>query len=77
MNSETLVLAGTLIIGVLAGGVAALKIIAPRTKNKVDDQVLARLEALQKLALQLLPNAKEEAKTPHAPGATIVRDKRA
>jgi len=41
-------------LGVLAGGVAALKLIAPKTKNTVDDAVLARLEALEALAEGLL-----------------------
>lgn len=36
-------------LGVLAGAVAALKIIAPKTKTTVDDTVLARLEALEKM----------------------------
>lgn len=35
--------------GVIAGVVVALKVIAPLTKTKVDDQVLARLEAVEKL----------------------------
>lgn len=35
--------------GVIAGVVVALKVIAPMTKTTVDDQVLARLEAVEKL----------------------------
>ena len=41
-------------LGVLVGGVAALKIIAPKTSNKTDDAVLAKLEALEKLVEGLL-----------------------
>lgn len=36
-------------VGVLAGAVVALKVIAPKTKNTVDDKVLERLEALEKM----------------------------
>lgn len=36
-------------LGVLAGAVVALKVIAPMTKTKVDDTLLARLEALEKM----------------------------
>lgn len=36
--------------GLLAGAVAALRIIAPKTASKTDDAVLARLEALEKIA---------------------------
>lgn len=35
--------------GLVAGAVVALKIIAPRTATKKDDEILARLEALEKL----------------------------
>ncbi len=41
--------------GVLAGGIAALTLIAPRTKNTVDDSVLAKLEALESLIQKLFP----------------------
>jgi len=41
--------------GVLAGVVVGLKVIAPLTANKVDDEVLARLEALEELIKKLLP----------------------
>jgi hypothetical protein len=34
---------------VLAGAVVALKKFAPKTKNTVDDKVLERLEALEKI----------------------------
>lgn len=47
---------GTILVfatGVLAGVVAALKIIAPRTKNKVDDKV----EAWAEKGLDLLQGA--------------------
>lgn len=37
-------------VGLLAGAVVALKVIAPKTKTTVDDAVLARLEALEKIA---------------------------
>lgn len=40
-----------LVTAFLAGGVAALKIIAPRTKTTKDDQILAYAEA----ALEVLP----------------------
>lgn len=46
MNFSILI---TALVGVLAGAVAALKIIAPKTANKTDDAVLARLEALEKM----------------------------
>jgi hypothetical protein len=39
----------TLVVGLVAGGIAALKVIAPKTANKTDDAVLARLEAVEKL----------------------------
>lgn len=34
-------------LGLLAGAVVALKVIAPLTKTKVDDKVLERLEQLE------------------------------
>lgn len=40
-----LAVAGALV----AGAVVALKVIAPRTKNTVDDEILKRLEALEAL----------------------------
>lgn len=40
--------------GVLVGAIAALKLIAPKTKNTTDDAVLARLEALEALVENLL-----------------------
>lgn len=43
------------LVGLIAGAVVALKVIAPLTKNKVDDKVLERLEALEKLAGGLTP----------------------
>lgn len=33
----------------VSGAVVGLKVIAPLTKSKVDDEVLARLEALEKI----------------------------
>ena len=36
-------------IGVLAGLIVALKVIAPLTKTTVDDKILARLEQLEKM----------------------------
>lgn len=36
-----------ILAGVLVGGIAALKVIAPLTANTVDDSVLARLEQLE------------------------------
>lgn len=37
----------------LAGAVVGLKVIAPMTANKVDDEVLARLEALEEMLKKL------------------------
>lgn len=37
------------IVGIVAGGVAALKVIAPKTNTKVDDVILEKLEALEAL----------------------------
>ena len=34
-------------VGLVTGVIVALKVIAPKTKNTVDDAVLARLEALE------------------------------
>jgi hypothetical protein len=42
-------------IGLLSGAVVALRFIAPKTSSTVDDSILARLEALEKIAEQLLP----------------------
>lgn len=36
-------------VGLIAGAVVALKVIAPLTKTTVDDKVLARLEQLEKM----------------------------
>lgn len=36
-------------VGLIAGAVVVLKVIAPKTANKTDDAVLARLEALEKM----------------------------
>lgn len=50
MNLQNaLLVAGAL----LAGAIVALKVIAPRTKTKKDDQMLARLEALEALVQKL------------------------
>lgn len=35
-------------LAAVAGVIATLKIVAPKTKNTVDDRILARLEALEK-----------------------------
>jgi hypothetical protein len=35
--------------GLVAGAVVGLKVIAPLTSNKVDDEVLARLEKLEQM----------------------------
>lgn len=40
--------------GLVVGGVAALKIIAPKTKSTIDDAVLARLEKLEELLKALM-----------------------
>lgn len=37
------------VVGILAGGIAALKVIAPKTKTKVDDVILEKLEVLEAL----------------------------
>ncbi len=42
--------------GVLGGVVFALKVIAPMTATKVDDEVLARLAALEEMLKKLLPS---------------------
>lgn len=42
-------LALVVLAALVAGSVVGLKVIAPLTKSKVDDEVLARLEALEKL----------------------------
>jgi hypothetical protein len=39
--------------GVLAGGIAALKVIAPKTATTKDDEILARLEALEAIVEKL------------------------
>ena len=36
-------------VGLIAGAVVALRVIAPMTKSKIDDEVLKRLEQLEKL----------------------------
>lgn len=36
-------------VGLLAGVIVALKVIAPKTQTKADDALLARLEALEAL----------------------------
>lgn len=50
MNFQIMLSAG---LGLLAGVVVALKVIAPLTKTKVDDAALARLEALEELVKRL------------------------
>jgi hypothetical protein len=37
------------VIGIVAGGIAALKVIAPKTANTVDDKVLEKLELIEGL----------------------------
>lgn len=37
-----------IVAGLLAGAIAALKLIAPKTKTAKDDEILARLESLEK-----------------------------
>jgi hypothetical protein len=61
---ETLSLAVTLVVGVLAGAIVALKAIAPKTKTLADDKVLARLEALEALLTKLLPGQSEDKAAP-------------
>ena len=39
--------------GLLVGAIAALKIIAPRTKTTVDDKLLERLEAVEAVVEKL------------------------
>lgn len=55
MNLATLYTVGQIALGVLAGAIVALKYIAPRTVTTVDDNVLARLEALEALVEKLVP----------------------
>jgi hypothetical protein len=50
MNLELLL---ALLVGLVAGAVVGLKVIAPLTSNKVDDAVLKRLEALEELLKKL------------------------
>lgn len=49
MLQNILLIAG----GLIAGAVVALKMIAPRTANKTDDTVLAKLEAIEALLSKL------------------------
>lgn len=51
MDKFYLALAGA--SGVVGGVVVALKVIAPKTKSKADDKVLAKLEALEALLRKL------------------------
>lgn len=46
------------ISGVVAGGIAALTIIAPKTKTTVDDSVLAKLQSLEALLTGLADKIK-------------------
>lgn len=48
-------------VGLIAGAIVALKWIAPKTKNTVDDKVLARLESLEAALEKLLPGDKPPA----------------
>jgi len=48
------------VTGALAGAVAALKVIAPRTKNTYDDKALKYAEDI----LVILPKPKDDVKTP-------------
>lgn len=50
MNLAALLSAG---VGLLAGVIIALKVIAPLTKTEVDDDVLKRLEDLEALVKKL------------------------
>lgn len=43
--------------GLLIGCVAGLKVIAPLTANKVDDRILERLVAVEKILEGFLPKA--------------------
>lgn len=47
--------------GLLVGAVAALKVFAPKTKNTVDDRLLAKLEQLEALVKGLLPSEEKSA----------------
>lgn len=44
-----------IVSGVIAGGIAALTLIAPATKTTVDDTVLAKLKDLEALLQSLQP----------------------
>lgn len=47
-------LIGTLVIGLLIGGIAALKIIAPKTKTTVDDKILSAAEKVEPFVEKVL-----------------------
>ena len=70
MEAALLVLAGLLV-----GAVAALKIFAPKTKNKVDDAILERLEWLEDLVKGLLPKPAEEQESPAPESKPAVKPK--
>jgi hypothetical protein len=46
-------------LAALAGAVVALRFIAPKTQTKVDDALLVRLEALEKLLRVVVPAPKD------------------
>jgi dethiobiotin synthetase len=61
-------------LGLLAGAVAVLKLVAPRTKNTTDDAVLKRLQALEELADRINPAILAPAPSPNpapAPEPTL------
>ncbi len=45
---------------ILSGAVVALKRFAPKTKNTLDDKVLARLEALEAVISGLIPGSTDK-----------------
>lgn len=50
MNLELLI---AVAVSLVTGAVVGLKVLAPRTETKVDDEVLKRLEALEELLKRL------------------------
>lgn len=51
-------LAIAIVVSLIVGAVAALKVLAPKTASTTDDRVLEKLEALEKVVKALLPPAK-------------------
>lgn len=58
---ENLQIALSIAVGLVAGAIVALKVIAPKTKTLADDKVLEKLLALEGLLERLLPGSKSPA----------------